>query len=98
MKMMYSVLFLGVGLSLSTLSSVLTTSAQPLSKDIPTGNLTEDIDIVISPTEQLPANGTMTISTEGSTDMDINEFPPPGVSVIIQNDKVVVTNKTITYQ
>jgi hypothetical protein len=68
-----------------------------ISKRYSTGNLTKDIDIVISPTEPLPENGTMTISKEGSTDMDINEFPPPGVSIIIQNDKVVVTNKTVTY-
>jgi hypothetical protein len=30
--------------------------------------------------------------------MDINEFPPQGVTVIIQNDTVVVTNNPVTYQ
>jgi hypothetical protein len=69
-----------------------------LDKDAPTGNLTEDIDIAITPGEELPANGTVSVSTEGATDMDINEFPPPGVTVIIQSDKVVVTNNPVTYQ
>ena len=69
-----------------------------IEKDIPTGNLTEDIDITINPTEALPANGTVTISTDGATDKDINEFPSPGVSVIIQNDKVIVTNNPVAYE
>ena len=58
---MHLILVLGMGLSLILVSSVLTISAQPLEKEIPTGNLTEDIDIVINPTEALPANGTVTI-------------------------------------
>ena len=69
-----------------------------LDKETPTGNLTEDVDISISPGEELPANGTVSGSTEDATDMDINEFPPPGVTVIIQNDKVVVTSNPVTYQ
>ena len=69
-----------------------------LIREAPTGNLTEDVDISISPGEELPANGTVSVSTEGATDMDINEFPPPGITVIIQNDKVVVTNSPVTYQ
>jgi hypothetical protein len=56
----------------------------------------EDIDIAIDPTDPLPANGTMTISTAGATDSDMNGFPPLGVSVIIQNDTVTVTNQPVT--
>jgi len=89
---MYLGLVLGTGLGLILVSTVLTISAQPLAKDISKGNLTEDIDIAINPTEALPANGTVTISTEGATDMDFNGFPPAGVTVIIQSDKVIVTN------
>lgn len=92
----YLVLVLGLGLG-SLLIGSLGTYAQ-LDKEAPTGNLTEDVDISISPGEELPANGTVSVSTEGATDMDINEFPPPGVSVIIQNDKVVVTSNPVTYQ
>jgi hypothetical protein len=93
---MYVVLVLGFGLGLLLISSI-GTNAQ-LDKEAPSGNLTEDVDISISPGEELPANGTVSVSTEWATDMDINEFPPPGVTVIIQNDKVVVTNNPVSYQ
>ena len=96
MQGMYVVLVLGFGLGLLLISSI-GTNAQ-LDKEAPSGNLTEDVDISISPGEVLPANGTVSVSTEGATDMDINEFPPPGVTVIIQNDKVVVTNNSVSYQ
>ena len=65
----------------------------------PPVNLTadqEDLDIAIDATDPLPANGTVTITTFGATDTDINGFPPVGVSVIIQNDTVTVTNQTVT--
>jgi hypothetical protein len=96
MREMYVLLVLGFGLGLF-LISLMGTDAQ-LDKEAPTGNLTEDVDISISPGEELPANGTVSVSTEGATDMDINEFPPQGVTVIIQNDTVVVTNNPVTYQ
>lgn len=98
MQERYVRLVLSMGLGLILMSSVPTTSAQPLEKDIPTGNLTEDIDIAINPTEPLPPNGTVTISTEGATDMDINEFPPSGVTVMIQNDRIIVTNNPVAYE
>lgn len=56
----------------------------------------QDIDIQIDPTDALPANGTVSISTEGATDSDLNGFPPLGTSVIIQNDTVTVTNQPVT--
>jgi hypothetical protein len=96
MQGMYVVLVLGLGLGLLLIGSI-GTYAQ-LDKETPTGNLTEDIDISISPGEELPVNGTVSVGTEGATDMDINEFPPPGVTVIIQNDKVVVTSNPVTYR
>ena len=96
MQGMYVVLVLGFGLGLLLVSSI-GTNAQ-LDKEAPSGNLTEDVDVSISPGEELPANGTVSVSTEGATDMDINEFPPPGVTIIIQNDKVVVTNNPVSYQ
>ena len=54
------------------LTSVLTMFGQPL--DIPTGNLVEDIDITINPTESLLANEIVTISTEETTDMLMGFF------------------------
>jgi len=55
-----------------------------------------DIDIDIDPTDELPANGTVSIPTAGATDLDINEFPPYGVKVVIENQTVFVTNETVT--
>jgi hypothetical protein len=68
---MYVVLVLGFGLGLLLISS-LGTNAQ-LDKEAPSGNLTEDVDISISPGEELPANGTVSVSTEGATDLDLKE-------------------------
>src|SRR5829696_5375519 len=82
---------LSTGIVLLLLSTI-EASAQPLVKDTPTGTLT-DGDISINPEEPLPANGTVSISTEGVTDTDMNVIPPEGVTVIITNDTVTVTNQ-----
>src|ERR687898_2184706 len=94
MKMLSLEFVLSVGLGLFLLSSI-QASAQPLTKDTPTGNLTGEIDISIDPAEPLPANGTVTISTEGATDTDMSAFPPEGVYVVISRDTVTVTNQTV---
>lgn len=66
------------------------------------GNVTDltaddkDRDIAIDPLDELPANGSVSISTSLATDVDINEFPPEGVTVLIQNDSITVTNQTVT--
>ncbi len=78
-----SILSAGLGLFLL---STLQVSAQPLVKNTPA-------NISINPEEPLPANGTVSISTEGVTDTDMNVIPPEGVSVIISNDTVTVTNQ-----
>ena len=75
---------LSTGLVLLLLSTI-EVSAQPLVKDTPIGNLTGEVDISISPEEPLPANGTVSISTEGATDTDMEAFPPEGVTVIISS-------------
>ena len=75
----------GLGLFLL---SIIQVSAQPLVMNTPT-------NIAISPEEPLPANGTVSISTEGATDSDMNVFPPEGVTVVIENDTVTVTNQTV---
>ena len=92
-KMLSLEFVLSIGLGLFLLSTI-QVSAQPLTKDTLTGNVTE-VDISIDPAEPLPANGTVTISTEGATDTDMNAFPPEGVYVIISSDTVIVTNQTI---
>jgi hypothetical protein len=68
-------------------------SAQPLVKDPP--GTPDGVDISINPEEPLPANGTVSVSTEGATDSDMNVFPPEGVAVIISNDTVTVTNQPV---
>ncbi len=92
-KMLSLEFVLSIGLGLFLLSTI-QVSAQPLTKDTLTGNATE-VDISIDPAEPLPANGTVTISTEGATDTDMNGFPPQGVYVIISSDIVTVTNQTV---
>jgi hypothetical protein len=87
-----SVLITGLGLFLL---STIQVSAQPLVKDTPTGSLTDGANISINPEEPLPANGTVSISTEGATDSDMNVFPPEGVTVIISSDTVTVTNQPV---
>jgi hypothetical protein len=78
---------LSTGIVLLLLSTI-EASAQPLVMNTPT-------NIAINPEEPLPANGTVSISIEGATDTDMNVIPPVGVSVIISNDTVTVTNQGV---
>src|SRR5918999_4584259 len=79
---------LSAGLVLVFLLNTVQAFAQPLLMNTPT-------NIAINPEEPLPANGTVTISTEGATDTDMNVIPPEGVTVVIENDTVTVTNQTV---
>jgi hypothetical protein len=96
MKKVYleSASVLSIGLVLVLLSTV-QVSAQPLVTSTPTGTLTDGVNISIDPGEELPANGTVSISTEGAIDSDMNVFPPEGVTVVISNDTVTVTNQAV---
>src|ERR687890_95328 len=85
MKKVVSVLITGLILFLL---STIQVSAQPLVMNTPT-------NIAINPEEPLPANGTVSISTEGAIDTDMNVIPPEGVTVIISSDTVTVTNQTV---
>ena len=87
-----SVLSTGLGLFLL---STIQVSAQPLVMNTPTGNMTDGANISINPEEPLPANGTVSISTEGAADTDMNVIPPEGVTVVIESDTVTVTNQTV---
>jgi hypothetical protein len=80
-----SVLSTGLGLFLLSTIQVF---AQPLVMNTPT-------NISINPEEPLPANGTVSISTEGVTDTDMNVVPPEGIHVIISNDTVTVTDQPV---
>ena len=85
---------LSAGLGLFLLSTIQVSAQQPLTKETLSGNVTE-ADISIDPAAPLPANGTVTISTEGATDTDMTGFPPAGVYVIISSDMVTVTNQPV---
>ena len=87
-----SVLSTGLGLFLL---STIQVSAQPLVMNTPTGSMTDGANISINPEETLPANGTVSISTEGAADTDMNVIPPEGVTVVIESDTVTVTNQTV---
>ena len=87
-------LVLSAGLGIFLLSTMQVSAQQPLTKETLSGNVTE-ADVSINPTAPLPANGTITISTEGATDTDMNGFPPEGVHVIISSDTVTVTNQPV---
>jgi hypothetical protein len=82
---------LSTGLGLFLLSTI-QVSAQPLVKS---GTSTDGANISINPEEPLPTNGTVSISTEGVTDTDMNVIPPEGVTVIISNDAATVTNQEV---
>jgi hypothetical protein len=90
-----SVLITGLGLFLLSTTQV---SAQPLVTSTPTGTLTDGVNISINPEEPLPANGTVSISTEGAIDTDMNVIPPEGVTVIISNDTITVTNQMVNIE
>jgi hypothetical protein len=85
---------LSTGLALFLLSTM-HVSAQPLVPSSPTGSLADGVNISINPEEPLPANGTVSFSTEGVTDTDMNVLPPEGVTVVIENDTITVTNQTV---
>ena len=87
-----SVLSTGLGLFLL---STIQVSAQPLVMNTPTGSMTDGANISINPEEPLPANGTVSISTEGVADTDMNIIPPVGVTVVIENDTVTITNQAV---
>ena len=87
-----SVLSTGLGLFLL---STIQVAAQPLVMNTPTGSMTDGANISINPVEPLPANGTVSISTEGVADTDMNVIPPEGITVVIENDTVTITNQAV---
>jgi hypothetical protein len=57
-----------------------------------------EVSIDISPLESLPTNGTVTMSLEDVVDTNMNEIPPQGVTVVINNQSVTVTNHPVTIE
>lgn len=63
-----------------------------------TAGVTPEESIDFNPLEALPDNGTVTMNMEGVVDTNMNEIPPPGVTVLISNDSVTVTNHVVTVE
>jgi len=57
-----------------------------------------NVSINISPLDPLPTNGSVTMSLEDVVDTNMNEIPPQGVTVIISNEAVTVTNHEVTVE
>jgi hypothetical protein len=78
--------------------------AQVLDRDVEAttpglnGTAPPNVSIDISPLESLPINGTVTMSLEDVVDTNMNEIPPQGVTVIISNEAVTVTNHEVTIE
>jgi hypothetical protein len=69
--------------------------AQVVDVDEPPTNATEELDVKIYATEPLPLNGTIMVDIAEADDIDIETIPPEGVSVIITNTTVTVTNSPV---
>ena len=63
-----------------------------------TASAPPNVSINISPLDPLPTNGTVTMSLEDVVDTNMNEIPPQGVTVIISNEAVTVTNHEVTVE
>jgi hypothetical protein len=69
--------------------------AQVIVVDEPPTNATEELDVKIDATEPLPLNGTIMVDITEADDLEINAIPPEGVSIIITNTIVTVTNSQV---
>lgn len=97
---MKSVIIVWTAVLLSTIIVPASYVTAQFSKDLPLTlqqlqNGSIDRNLSIDPTEALPLNGTISTSTAGITDTDMNVLPPIGISVIIQNDTVTITNHAV---
>ena len=63
-----------------------------------TASAPPNVSINISPLDPLPTNGSVTMSLEDVVDTNMNEIPPQGVTVIISNEAVTVTNHEVTIE
>jgi hypothetical protein len=70
-------------------------NAQVVDVDEPPTNATEELDVKVDATESLPANGTITADISEADDVDIDTIPPEGVSIVVTNSTVTVTNHPV---
>jgi hypothetical protein len=70
-------------------------SAQVVDIDEPPTNATEELDVKVDPTEPLPVNGTIIVDITNADDVDLNALPPEGVSIVVTNSTLTVTNHPV---
>jgi hypothetical protein len=90
-----SIIAIFVAAFFSLAYSNLIVSAQLVVKDETPTNATEELDVKIFPTEPLPANGTLIVDISDADDLDIETIPPEGVTIVMTNNTIAVTNEDI---
>ena len=80
---------------LSAFNGTFNADAQVVVVDEPPTNATEELDVKIYATEPLPLNGTIMADIANADDIDIEAIPPEGISVIVTNTTVTVTNSPV---
>jgi dUTPase len=90
---------LAIVVNLAYATTMIVDIPSALEKEQPTGNATldaeEGVQMIIRPSSPLPPeNGTVTMSLEGTNDIDFRGHPPVGVVVTIDNQTATVTNSS----
>src|SRR5215204_29729 len=90
-----SILAISILIIFSLLVSNPVVNAQLVVMDETPTDPTEELDVKIYPTEPLPANGTVIVDITEADDIDIETIPPEGVTVVMTNTTITVTNEDI---
>jgi dUTPase len=90
---------LAIVVNLAYATTMIVDIPSALEKEQPTGNATldaeEGVQMIIRPSSPLPPeNGTVTMSLEGTNDIDFRGHPPVGVVVTIDNQTATVMNSS----
>lgn len=90
-----SILAISILIIFSLLVSNPVVNAQLVVMDETPTDPTEELDVKIYPTEPLPANGTVIVDITEADDIDIETIPPEGVTIVMTNTTITVTNEDI---
>jgi hypothetical protein len=90
-----SIIAISIAAIFSLAGSTPAVSAQLVVKDETPTNATEELDVKIYPTEPLPANGTLIVDISDADDLDIETIPPEGVTIVMTNTTIMLTNEDI---
>ena len=90
-----SIIAISIAVFFSLADSNPIVSAQLVVKDETPTNATEELDVKIYPTEPLPANGTLIVDISDADDLDIETIPPEGVTIVMTNTTITLTNEDI---